>query len=82
MMKHFVFYHENNPEQGVVRGQYLGGVKVQVIILLVGSKILVLVIGGGSYEHHPVAIIFTAGVKTHHLAVPLEDLPIENPAVT
>lgn len=56
---------------------YLGGVEVQVIVLLVGRQVLVLVVGGGSHQHHPVAVVFTAGVKTHHHPVPLEDLQVE-----
>lgn len=60
---------------------YLGGVEVQVIVLLVSSQILVLVVGGRSYQHHPVAVVFTAGVKTHHHAIPLEDLPIKGSSI-
>lgn len=56
---------------------YLGGVEVQVILLLIGCQILVLVVGSGSYQHHPVAVFLTARVKTHDHAIPLEDLLIE-----
>lgn len=56
---------------------YLGCVEVQFIILLVSCQILVLVVNGRSYQHHPVAIIFTTGVKTHHYSVSLEDLTIK-----
>lgn len=57
---------------------YLGCIEVQFIILLVSCQILVLVVNGRSYQHHPVAIIFTTGVKTHHYSVRLEDLTIKN----
>lgn len=56
---------------------YLGGVEVQVIILLVSSQILVTVVGSRSHQHHPVAVVLAAGIKTHHHAIPLEDLPIK-----
>lgn len=56
---------------------YLRGVEVQVIVLLISRQILVLVVGGGSYQHHPVAVFFTAGVETHHHTIPLEDLSIK-----
>lgn len=56
---------------------YLGGVEIQVILLLIGCQILVLVVGGRSYQHHPVAVLLTARVKTHDHAIPLEDLLIE-----
>lgn len=57
---------------------YLGCVEVQFIILLVSCQILVPVVIGRSYQHHPVAIIFTTGVKTHHYSVRLEYLTIKN----
>lgn len=41
---------------------HLGGVEVQVPVQLVRCQVLVLMIVGGSHQHHPVAIIFTAGV--------------------
>lgn len=57
--------------------RYLGSVEVQVIVLLVSSQILVTVIGCRSHQHHPVAVVLAAGIKTHHHAIPLEDLPIK-----
>lgn len=56
-------------------GRYLGGVEVHFVILLVSRQILVLVVAGRSHQHHPVAVLLTAGVKTHHYTVLLEDLP-------
>lgn len=41
---------------------HLGGVEVQVPVQLVRCQVLVLVIVGGSHQHHPVAVVFTAGV--------------------
>jgi len=55
---------------------HLGGVEVHAIVLLVSCQILVCVVGGGPHQHHPVAVLFTAGVVTHHNGVVLEDLPI------
>lgn len=55
---------------------YLGGVEVHFIILLVSCQILVFVVDGRSYQHHPVAVFFTAGVKTHHHTILLENLLI------
>lgn len=56
---------------------HLGGVKVQVPIQLVRRQVLVLVIVGGSHQHHPVAIVFTAGVETRHQSVSLENLTMK-----
>lgn len=58
----------------MVEVMHLGGVKVQVPIQLVRCQVLVLVIIGGSHQHHPVAIIFTAGVETRHKSISLENL--------
>lgn len=55
-------------------GRYLGGVEVHVIILLVSGQILMFMVSGRSYHHHPVAVFLTAGVEAHHHAVLLEDL--------
>lgn len=41
---------------------HLGGVEVQVPVQLVRCQVLVLMIIGGSHQHHPVAVVFTAGV--------------------
>lgn len=41
---------------------YLGGVEEQVLFQLVSCQVLVLMIIGRPHQHHPVAIIFTAGV--------------------
>lgn len=54
---------------------YLGGVEVQVLIQLVSRQVLVLMVGSRSHQHHPVAVIFAAGVYTRHNPIPLEDLP-------
>lgn len=57
---------------------YLGGVEVDVVVLLVSRQILVFVVRGGPHQHHPVAVFFAAGVEAHHHAVPLEDLVQES----
>lgn len=54
---------------------HLGGVEVQVLVQLVGGQVLVLMIVGGSHQHHPVAVVFTAGVQTRHKSISLENLP-------
>ena len=36
-----------------------------------------VVVGGRSHQHHPVAVFLAARVKTHDHAIPLEDLLIE-----
>lgn len=53
---------------------YLGGVKVHIIILLIRGQILMAVVRGSPDQHHPVAVLLTAGVKTHHCAIFLKDL--------
>lgn len=53
---------------------HLGGVEVNVIVLLVRGQVLVPVVSGGSHQHHPVAVLLTAAVQTQHYAVPQKNL--------
>lgn len=59
------------------RHRYLGGVEVNVIVLLISRQILVCVISGRSHQHHPVTVLLAAAVETHHSPIPLEDLAVK-----
>lgn len=81
--RHVSLCVEINPEAQVWdRCRYLGGVEVHITVLLVSRQILVLVVGRGSHQHHPVAVFLAAGVKAHNHGVLLEDLHRDGRRVT
>lgn len=65
-------------EGGAIR--YLGGVEVNLILLLIGCQVLMRVICGRSHQHHPVAIVLIGGVKADHGPILHEHLQGAQPA--